>query len=136
MKLVNVTAGGTLTLPNDMLWEDEFDWSPVISEHTYSTTGALFVDQFVKQAGRPISLRAAAEDMCWVPRSTAQALLAWAGMVEHTFRLELEYPGDTRTFNVIFNSTEGQPVTAVPVAGFPGHSPNDWFRVTIKLTEV
>ena len=136
MSITLTYAGTTLDLSDRLAWTDEFGWSPVEQSTEYSTTGALFVDQFVKQAGRPISLRAAAEDMCWVPRSTAQALLAWAGMAEHAFRLELEYPGDTRTFNVIFNSTEGQPVTAVPVAGFPGHSPNDWFRVTIKLTEV
>lgn len=136
MKLVNVATAVALDLPNSLLWEDEFDWSPVVSDQAHSTTGALMIDLWVKQAGRPISLRAAEEDMGWVSRSTAQTLLAWAAQPGLQLRLELEYPSDTRTFDVVFDSTAGQPVTAVPVRGFPSHGPEDEFRVTIKLTEV
>lgn len=139
MRLVHIATGDSITLPNDLLWEDEFDWSPVLSDHGYSTTGALFVDMWVRQAGRPISLRAAQDDMGWVPRATVATLNAWSGptFAGATFRLEFEYPTDTRTFNVIFDCTDGNPpITAVPVAGFPGHRPQDWFRITIKFTEV
>lgn len=136
MKLINTSTAEVLNLPNDLLWENEFDWSPVLSDQAYSTTGALFIDQWLKQAGRPISLRAAEEDMGWVRRSAAQTLLAWSALVGTQFQLVFEYPTDVRTFNVVFDSKDGQPVTAVPVKGFPGHDPLDWFRVTIKLTEV
>lgn len=136
MKLINVTSGVQLPLPNDLLWENEFDWSPVLTDQEYSTTGALFIDQWVKQTGRPISLRAGEDDMGWVKRLTAQTLIEWAAIAGATFQLQFEYPTDTRLFNVIFDSTSGQPVTATPVKKFPGHSPNDEFRVTIKLIEV
>jgi hypothetical protein len=136
MKLINTSTAEVLVLPNDMLWENEFDWSPVLSDQAYSTTGALFIDQWVKQAGRPISLRAAEEDMGWVRRSVAQTLIAWAAAANLQLQLVFEYPTDVRSFNVVFDGTSGQPVTAVPVTGFPGHNPLDWFRVTIKLTEV
>lgn len=136
MKLINLATSAELVLPNDLMWEDEFDWSPVLSDQEYSTTGALFIDQWVKQAGRTISLRAADDDMGWVPRTTAQTLIQWAASAAATFQLQLQYPSDSRSFNVVFDGSSGQPVTAVPVKGFPGHSPDDQFRVTIKLIEV
>lgn len=137
MKLTNVSTGVELSLPNDLLWENEFDWSPVLTDQEYSTTGTLFIDQWVKQTGRPISLRAGEDDMGWVKRPVAQTLVEWAATAGAVFKLKFEYPTDTREFDVIFDSTNGgQPVSATPVKKFPGHSPNDEFRIAIKLIEV
>lgn len=136
MKLKNNTTLEELSLPNDLLWEDEFDWSSVLSDQAHTTTGALIIDQWVKQAGRPISLRPADDEMAWVPRSTASKLVEWANTTNTTFTLEFEYPTDTRTFTVIFDTSKDQPVKAVPVAGFPGHRLEDWFRVSMQFIEV
>ncbi len=46
----------TLTLPTDLIWIDEFDWTPVQQTQTYSITGALIIESGVKKAGREITL--------------------------------------------------------------------------------
>lgn len=134
MKLLN-SSGDVINLPNDLLWQDELSWVPVVATHEYSLTGALLVYPSTKQAGRPITLEAPDEEMAWVPRSTVAQLLSWASLPDATFTLVFEYPTDTRTFSVGFN-TSLVPVEAKPVKGFPQHAADDWFHVTIRLFEV
>ena len=136
MKLTNVLTSVVLALPNDLLWSDEFSWTPVTTNKSHSLSGALLIEQGVKQAGRPITLTAL-EDMAWVTRETAMILLSWAalaGAVENAprvFELEFEYVGDTRSFLVMIESIE-----AKPVKEFPSHLSSDWFNVSLKLIEV
>ena len=63
MQLIH--QGESLKLPDDLLWEDEFSWSPTVSEHSYALDGTLIVEQATKRAGRPISL-VAPPNMAWV----------------------------------------------------------------------
>ena len=56
-----------LALPGDMMWTDEFNWSPVERSIDYSLTGALIVDIGTRQAGRTITLEGA-DDAGWLPR--------------------------------------------------------------------
>lgn len=125
----------SIDLPNDLIWKDEFTWVPAVQTRTYSLTGALIIETALKQAGRPISLEAAT-DMGWVPRSTVVALRAWAALQNILFKLVLEYPDDTRMFNVMFDQEGQNAIAAEPVKGFPGHSPEDWFTIKLKLIEV
>lgn len=134
MRLTDKTTLQNLSLPNDLLWANEFEWSAVESTHTYSLSGALIVEQGVKQAGRPINLKAEA-DMAWVTRAVVSTLHTWAAIPGRVFELALEYAGDTRAFDVIFDNTTTS-VTASPVKGFPAHSAGDYFRVELKLIEV
>ena len=134
MRLIDQTTLQTITLPNDLLWADEFEWSKVESTNTYTLTGSLIVEQGTKQAGRPISLRAE-PDMAWVTRATVDLLQAAAAIAGRRFQLVLEYPTDTRTFLVIFDTTSN-PISASPVKGFPGHKAGDWFRIELKFLEV
>lgn len=134
MRLIDQTTLQTIILPNDLLWADEFEWSAVESTNTYTLTGSLIVEQGVKQAGRPISLRAE-PDMAWVTRATVDQLRAAAAIAGRQFQLVLEYPNDTRTFLVIFDTTSN-PISAAPVKGFPGHSASDFFRVELKFLEI
>ena len=73
MKLIKQPDGETLNLPNDLFWEDEFSWSPTVSEHSYALDGTLIVEQATKRAGRPISLLAP-PNMAWVSRATLEKL--------------------------------------------------------------
>lgn len=134
MRLIDQTTLQTIVLPNDLLWADEFEWSAVESTNTYTLTGSLIVEQGVKQAGRPISLRAE-PDMAWVTRATVDQLRAAAAIAGRQFQLVLEYPNDTRTFLVIFDTTSN-PISAAPVKGFPGHLASDFFRVELKFLEI
>lgn len=134
MKLIDQVTLEELILPNDLLWSDEFDWSPVEATNTYTLTGSLIIEQGTKQAGRPISLNAE-PDMAFVTRATVQTLRNWAAIAGRKFKLVFQYPSDTRQFFVVFNHAD-EPVSAEPVKGFPGHESNDWFRVSLKFLEV
>lgn len=123
-----------LDLPNDLLWVDEFSWSPVVQHKQYSLTGAMIVESAAKQTGRPITLEPP-QDMAWVGRNTATTLWEWAALPGEMFTLKLEYASDTRQFTVIFDQ-ENTPVEASPVKGFPQHASEDFFIVKLRLTEV
>lgn len=135
MKLLDTATATEIILPDDLLWTDELKWVPVVSAFSYSLTGALLIDSAQKLAGRPITLQAPDEEMAWVSREVVENLRAWASVIDKDYKLVLEYPTDTRQFDVQFKHDE-TPVEAEPVKGFPGHSPGDWFRVTIRLIEV
>lgn len=95
-----ITLGG-ITLPGDLYWEDEFQWSPVIRTTGWGLSGAPITQVAVKQSGRPITLVAqnGVLGYVWLDRATLIALKAlseaptWAGTL--TF-------ADGRTFAVIF----------------------------------
>lgn len=72
-------AGTDKQLPNDLIWTDELTWSPVTQKKGYSIEGALFLDRFVRLAGRPITL-VGNERRSWVRRSLLQELQAWASL--------------------------------------------------------
>lgn len=135
MKLIALAGGDQITLSNDFLWEDEHKWVAPSAKEEYSLSGALIIQVAARLAGRPITLKYPDESMAWVTRSDLASLRQWAAVPDKRFRLVLEYPSDTREFLVMFrHSTD--PIEAEPVKGFPEHSPDDWFRVTIKLIEV
>jgi hypothetical protein len=134
VKLIDQTTLEELTLPNDLLWSDEFEWSQVVAVNGYTLTGALVIEQGVRLAGRPFTLTAE-QDMAWVTRAVVQKLKDWAGYSGRKFKLIFEYPTDNRQFLVTF-SHDSTPVTSRPVKGFPGHDNSDYFSVSLKFLEV
>jgi hypothetical protein len=134
MKLKDMITLQEVELPNDLLWSDEFDWSPVESNQTYTLTGALVIESSVRQAGRPISL-SADQDMAWVTRQTLSKLKNWAAIPARQFRLIFEYKTDTREFLVVFNHSK-DPAKAKPVLGFPMHKDGDYFTVALNFIEI
>lgn len=52
---MNVTLN-SVTLPDDLIWRDEFDWAPVEQVVTPTLTGALLVEDTLQPHGRPITL--------------------------------------------------------------------------------
>ena len=63
---------GAVTLPQGLVWSDEFDWTPLAQTTEYSLTGALIVEQAEKQAGRPITL-VGGIDFAWLTRNDVAA---------------------------------------------------------------
>lgn len=134
MRLVDQVTLQELVLPNDLLWTDELSWTPVVATNTYTLTGALIIEQGMRQAGRPITLQAD-PDMAWVRRSMVESLRAASSIAGRRFKLILEYPTDVRQFIVVFRH-DSDPISASPVKGFPEHRADDWFRVSLKFLEV
>ena len=121
---------GTVSLPADMLWIDEFNWPTVIRSTEYTLTGAMIVDIGQRQAGRPITLAGAA-DGGWVTRATVDALRVLACELPGQFVLTL---ADTRSFTVTFapeDAIHAEPLYPVadPGVDFP-------YFCTVKLIEV
>lgn len=126
-------AGGTplvLTLPQDALWTDEFTWQQVEQASQYTTTGALVLDAWAKQAGRPITLRGDV-DYAWCQRSTLTTLSAWAAQPGQQFTLLLRGVGR----NVVFDHAGGA-IDAAPVVPYSDPLPEDPYTLTLKFIEV
>lgn len=121
---------GSVSLPADMTWIDEFNWPTVIRAREYALTGALIVDSGQRLAGRPITLQGDSSGG-WIMRSTVDALRVLACELPGEFVLSL---ADGSAFNVIFDADD--PIRAEPI--FPIADPDAafWYLVTIKLIEV
>lgn len=121
---------GSVSLPADMTWIDEFNWPTVVRAKEYALTGALIVDSGQRLAGRPITLQG---DLSggWIMRSTVDALRVLASELPGEFVLSL---ADGSSFNVIFDADDA--IRAEPI--FPIADPDlaFWYIATIKLIEV
>lgn len=134
MKLVDYTNPLLeIVLPPELLWTDEFDWSPVEVTTEFSVSGALLMQKGTKLAGRPITLKSPAKDSGWIDRIVMADLLSWSGTASKKMRLYLEKPNDTRNFVVEFGN---DPVKASPVKGFANHEDDEPYTVEIKLIQV
>lgn len=102
MSITLTYSGTTATLSDRLHWADEFDWSPVEQETTYSTTGALLVDVAVKQSGQPITLEGT-DTNAWISRALCSSLQAWAALPG--IQLDLVLRGETHL--VIFDHAKG-----------------------------
>ena len=87
----------SLTLHEQYIWSDEYDWSPLKqSAPVYALSGAMHVDQGTMLAGRPITLDST---YARITRSELELLQGWSAVPE--LELTLTHP-DGRAFDVIF----------------------------------
>lgn len=120
-----------ISLPADLLWQDEFDWYPVAQTQDRSLSGAFLVQEAAITYGRPITL--VGEEGSWVPRSDMMLLQAKANTAD--LQMVLDYHGTT--YDVIFDRSNGPPVTGRQVFRLMNPD-NDWLyeQLTIKLLTV
>ncbi len=122
---------GAITLPAGLVWSDETGWSALIQTVEYSLTGALIVQQAVRQAGRPITLvgqSSGNDHTAWITRANLLALKT---------QLDAGSPAtltlhDARTFSVIarLDSDSSIDTEPLPVAGsfLPANpASGDWY---------
>jgi hypothetical protein len=106
-------AGGTplpLSLPNDLLWADQYGWKSLEMAKEYTSTGALVVESWAKQAGQPMTLQGT-QERAWCARGVLATLRDWAaqpGLV-----LSLSHAGTV--YQVAFDH-EQQAIDAEPLA--------------------
>ena len=120
----------TLTLPTDLIWLDEFDWTPVQQTQSYSITGALIIESGIKQAGREITL-SGDNSSGFISRAdlkTLETKLTKTGLLVLTLN-------DARTFNVIFNHTK-KPIEAKPWIDYSTPADADLYTLKINLLAV
>nr|MDT0253689.1 hypothetical protein [Endozoicomonas sp.] len=122
----------TITLPDDLLWINEFEWNPVEQNQERTLTGALLVQEQSKQHGRSIKL-SGGDDAGWVNRSTVVSLLTLSETTHQIMTLTLP---DLRQFSVIFDRSSGSPVEAQQILPFAFPGDNYQYSLTIRLLTV
>lgn len=121
----------TVTLPDDLTWSDEFEWTPVAAADTRTLGGLLVREESALIAGRPITLTGS-EQHGWITRTQLLALYALAAPAGATHLLTLP---DARTFNVAFRrpALTAAPVLAWHMADQLGSDP---YVLTLNLITV
>lgn len=121
----------TLTLPDDLDWQDEFSWSPVVQTAEPSVTGAVLVQIGTRQAGRPITL-VGDEQRAWVRGDVVTALDAWSHVAGQVLTLMLR--GVSRS--VIFRHHEAPAFDSREIFGEVPTLAAQQHAITIKLMEI
>lgn len=120
-----------IELPENLYWQDEYRWTPVVQTREYSLTGALVVEEGIRQAGRPVTLTTP-EGGGWISRTTVEALRATLDD-EATLTLTLH---DGRAISVRWRHDD-IPIEAEPI--LPGLADPDataLYRITLRFIEV
>ena len=130
---MNLTNGATtVALPDALSWVDEFAWSSVEQTQTYTSTGALLIEEGVKQAGRPITLEGA-EDRTWCTRALVKQLQTWAATPGIVLTLTMRGVVHAVTFDHQKGALQG-----FPVIFYADQSVDDadWYVPTIRFLEL
>jgi len=122
---------GSITLPEDIEWVDEYKWSPTVETNTYTLTGSLVIETATRQAGRPITLSSG--DSTWILRSGLKSLKTLADTAGSTMTLTLN---DARTFHVAFRHVDAPAIDAKPITWVKDYTDTWPYTITIKLIEV
>jgi hypothetical protein len=117
----------TIPLPADLIWTDEFDWSPVQQSASYTLSGALIVETGTKLKGRPITL-SGSDTSGWISRASLLALSAKLSTVS-AMTLILN---DSRIFNVTFRNSD-KPIDAKQIIDFNNPDNADMYSLTVRL---
>ena len=133
--LTHPTAGPgntpvVLALPDQLAWTDEFTWAQVEQSAEYTTTGALVLDAWAKQAGRPITL-AGSETRAWCQRGVLPVLRAWASQPLQV--LSLGWRGAVHS--VVFNHGAGA-LSAEPLFDICDPADTDPYTIALRFLEV
>lgn len=107
--LSHAPSSTSVTLPDALNWVDEYAWSPVEQTKTYTTTGALLIEEGVKLAGRPVTLEGNV-DRTWCTRALVGQLHAWAASAGMVFTLTLRGVAHSVTFDHEKGALQGLPV--------------------------
>ena len=109
--MATLTDGATtITIPDDLEWTDEFDFTPVTQDIKRTIGGSFIVSESSLSHGRPITLTGGPQ--VWMPRHVMSAIASEAAVAGRKFTLTL---ADGRIYNVIFRRDSGQPIAAVPL---------------------
>ena len=121
----------TMTLPDNLLWVNEFDWTPVAQSTDRSLTGSLIVSESLMTYGRSIVLGDG--ENSWLTLSDLNTLFALSEIPKKKMLLVLP---DDRQFTVIFDRQDGSPIEAQQVLPLTIPDDSDFYAVVIRLLTV
>lgn len=128
----------SLDLPKDLQWVDELTWNKVEQNSEFSLTGALLIQEGVKQKGRFITL-VGLDNMAWITREQGVTLLNMANTPGLIITCRFLHPGTLNalyTFNVMFRHFEKPAVDIKRILHWDQFESGAWYIVnSIKLME-
>jgi len=120
-----------VTLPNHMVWEDKYNWSPVEQEVKVTLGGVPIVYSAPLQAGRPITL-VAFSDQGWLTKEQVDGVRGLAETSGATYTLTI----GAESFTVVFRHHEAPAVEMSPLIPRAIPLSGDYFVGRIKLMAV
>lgn len=123
--LTNITTSAVLELPN-MVWVDEFAWTPAVHNTARTITGALLVRSGLRQAGRPITLQGG-----WLTRAQLTTLQGWID----TPGLSMTLLHAGQTFTVVADHESGA-LEAPPVVDYHTPAAGDFYAPRLRLLTI
>ncbi len=122
-------TGVTLTLPSELIWQDELQWNTVKAQSFHSITGDFIIQNNSTEKGRPITF---AGENAIIKRNDLITLMNWANMLEHTMVLDLH----DRTFDVIFRHWDGALEQSTPFGGYSNPTDGNYYLLTVRLVTI
>ena len=117
-----------LTLPDGLLWSDEFDYTPVKQVVKTMLDGSLLIQEGVALAGRPITLQGS-NNLGWITRAVLNQVY---DKLTNAAPMVLSLP-DGRSFNVRWRHND-KPIEAKPLHDLCVHKDSDiYVAVTLRL---
>lgn len=100
----------TITIPDDLVWIDEFDFSPVSQSIERTIGGSFIVDEAPLLHGRPVTLQGG--EFVWMTKQTLVDIQTLASVAGKVLTLTL---ADGQVLDVIFRRDNGNPFSGEPV---------------------
>lgn len=129
----------SVNLPKDLQWADELTWNAVAQSVEYSLTGALLIQEGVKQKGRHITL-VGLDNMAWITRGVGITLLSMMNSPGLVMKLDFlssvtPYPV-LFSYNVMFRHFEAPAVDIKRIQHWDQYETGAYYIVnSIKLME-
>lgn len=120
-----------ITLPDDLIWHDEYLWSPVRQDVKISLSGKLIIQEAAQVKGRVITL-SGDDQSAWATRSTIDQLKSKLD----TPNLVMTLTHNGTPYNVIFYRSGGNAIDARQVYDVANPDADHIYRLTIKFLEV
>jgi hypothetical protein len=120
-----------ITLPDDIVWVDEYSGFGVGQIITPTLTTALVVEEVAQTAGRRITLES---DGAWLTKTVVQQLESLAATPLSNTTLTLVW-GDARTFDVVFDRSSGPAFEAQEVVRIASgdQTAGHYYQIAIRL---
>lgn len=121
-----------ITLPDDLTWPEEYDWSNVTQTIDKSLTGSLIIQEASQAKGRTINLKGEVNS-AWIDKATLDLLKVKADTPD--LQMSLDYHGTI--YNVMFaRGANSSGIKAIPIYTLADPGNDHVYSVELNFIEV